>query len=67
MDIENNHLLINSFFLLKKRKLLSNVYRALDFEKGASVLDLGCGPGVWIMLSGLCLVYNHNLLTTSSA
>ncbi|KAG0818888.1 hypothetical protein G6F20_001187 [Rhizopus arrhizus] len=28
--------------------LLNSVRKALDFEKGVSVLDIGCGSGIWI-------------------
>jgi hypothetical protein len=32
--------------------VLSSVTKALDFEKGIAVLDVGCGSGVWVMVRG---------------
>lgn len=33
------------------RNVLNRVRKALDFEKGVSVLDIGCGSGIWIKVS----------------
>lgn len=32
------------------RNILTSVKETLDFEKGVSVLDVGCGAGSWIMV-----------------
>lgn len=32
------------------RNILKNVKESLDFEKGISILDVGCGAGAWIMV-----------------
>lgn len=41
--------------------MLSSVSDALDFEKGVSVLDIGCGSGVWIMVKKTLFVGLHKL------
>lgn len=32
------------------RNILTSVKETLDFEKGISILDVGCGAGSWIMV-----------------
>lgn len=41
--------------------MLSSVSDALDFEKGVSVLDIGCGSGVWIMVKSILIAGLHKL------
>jgi cyclopropane fatty-acyl-phospholipid synthase-like methyltransferase len=31
---------------------LKSIEEKLDFEKGISILDVGCGAGQWIMVTG---------------
>lgn len=33
------------------RNVLPSVTKALDFQKGITILDVGCGSGVWVMVS----------------
>ncbi|KAG2193981.1 hypothetical protein INT47_000769 [Mucor saturninus] len=35
--------------LYEGRNILKSVEKSLDFEKGIAILDLGCGPGSWIL------------------
>lgn len=41
------------FFILNTnyRNILKSVENSLDFEKGIAILDLGCGPGSWILVN----------------
>ncbi|KAG1491939.1 hypothetical protein G6F52_006833 [Rhizopus delemar] len=51
-DEDEQKRLTGQHFALKELfggNMLSSVSDALDFEKGVSVLDIGCGSGVWIM------------------
>ncbi|KAG1425587.1 hypothetical protein G6F58_001853 [Rhizopus delemar] len=51
-DEEEQQRLTGQHFALKELfegNLSCSVQRNLDFEKGISVLDVGCGPGAWIM------------------
>ncbi|KAG0789374.1 hypothetical protein G6F57_004256 [Rhizopus arrhizus] len=51
-DEEEQRRLTGQHFAYKELfggNLLSSVCNSLDFEKGISVLDIGCGSGVWIM------------------
>jgi ubiquinone/menaquinone biosynthesis C-methylase UbiE len=32
------------------RNVIKSVKESLDFEKGISILDVGCGAGSWIMV-----------------
>ncbi|KAG1049410.1 hypothetical protein G6F43_008264 [Rhizopus delemar] len=51
-DEEEQRRLAGQHFAYKELfggNLLSSVCNSLDFEKGISVLDIGCGSGVWIM------------------
>lgn len=40
---------ISNVFLY--RNVLSSVKSNLDLQGGISILDVGCGPGVWSMVS----------------
>jgi cyclopropane fatty-acyl-phospholipid synthase-like methyltransferase len=31
--------------------LLPSVEKALDFNSGISILDIGCGSGIWVMVN----------------
>jgi ribosomal protein L11 methylase PrmA len=42
---------ISNAFLFSPRNVLSSVKEVLDFEKGVTILDVGCGSGVWVMVS----------------
>ncbi|KAG0848275.1 hypothetical protein G6F17_011791 [Rhizopus arrhizus] len=44
--LTGQHFLFKEFF---EGNISRSVREALDFEKGISVLDVGCGSGVWIM------------------
>ncbi|KAG1047860.1 hypothetical protein G6F43_009718 [Rhizopus delemar] len=44
--LTGQHFLFKEFF---EGNISSSVRQTLDFEKGISVLDVGCGSGVWIM------------------
>ncbi|KAG1152477.1 hypothetical protein G6F37_004191 [Rhizopus arrhizus] len=44
--LTGQHFLFKEFF---EGNICRSVREALDFEKGISVLDVGCGSGVWIM------------------
>ncbi|CAO3699569.1 unnamed protein product [Rhizopus stolonifer] len=51
-DDEEQQRLTGQHFALKElyeSNLLSSVEESLDFKKGVSVLDVGCGSGIWIM------------------
>ncbi|KAG1152480.1 hypothetical protein G6F37_008659 [Rhizopus arrhizus] len=51
-DEEEQQRLTGQHFALKELfegNLSRSVQKNLDFEKGISVLDVGCGPGAWIM------------------
>ncbi|KAG1401635.1 hypothetical protein G6F60_006258 [Rhizopus arrhizus] len=51
-DDDEQKRLVGQHFGLKELcegNVRSNVTKALDFEKGISILDVGCGSGVWIM------------------
>lgn len=41
--------------------ILSSVRNILDFNKGVSILDIGCGSGVWMMVS-IKYYYTRQLL-----
>ncbi|KAG1449366.1 hypothetical protein G6F56_008661 [Rhizopus delemar] len=51
-DDEEQQRLTGQHFALKELyegNLLSSVEESLDFKKGVSILDVGCGSGIWIM------------------
>ncbi|KAF1800584.1 S-adenosyl-L-methionine-dependent methyltransferase [Mucor lusitanicus] len=51
-DDEEQHRLTGQHFAVKELyegNILTSVKETLDFEKGVSVLDVGCGAGSWIM------------------
>ncbi|CAO3692914.1 unnamed protein product [Rhizopus stolonifer] len=51
-DDEEQQRLTGQHFAFKELydgNLLSSVKKELDFETGISILDIGCGSGVWIM------------------
>lgn len=33
------------------RNVLSSVTEMLDFNRGIDILDVGCGPGAWIIVN----------------
>ncbi|CAO3685998.1 unnamed protein product [Rhizopus stolonifer] len=47
-DDLNLYVTLTNLFCLQ-RNVLTSVRESLNFEKGVSVLDIGCGSGVWIM------------------
>lgn len=36
--------------LIDNRNIPKEVHKQVDMEKGIKILDLGCGPGTWIMV-----------------
>ncbi|CAO3700772.1 unnamed protein product [Rhizopus microsporus] len=45
-DVAHQHV---AFKDLYEGNVLPSVTKALDFQKGITILDVGCGSGVWVM------------------
>ncbi|CEG65579.1 hypothetical protein RMATCC62417_02335 [Rhizopus microsporus] len=48
MRLTGQHFIFKELF---GGNVLPRVSEVLDFEKGATILDVGCGSGVWVMVS----------------